>query len=100
MQNCCLRIVSALLTVSETQPGDDHPQQETANVCPPGHPSGGCGTDRANTGQELQQEPIAQNDESGNRYEKDEDESQDSGSGIKKDIGPHDTGDSAAGTER
>ena len=69
-------------------------------MCPPGDASGGCGTDRANTRQELKQEPIAQNDESRNRYEKDEDEGQDSCSGIKKDIGPHDTGDSTAGTER
>ena len=69
-------------------------------MCPPGDASCGRRTDRANTRQELKQEPIAQNDESRNRYEKDEDQGQNSCSGIKKDISPHDAGDGAAGTER
>src|SRR5580704_1776257 len=94
-----LRIVNALLGVPQTRAGNQHAQQKTPNVCPPGDAACGRGTDRANTCQELQQEPITQNDESRNRYEKDEDQGEDSRSGIKKDVGPHDAGDGTAGTE-
>ena len=100
MEACWLRIVNALLTVSQIEAGNKHPQQEPPDMCPPGDASCGRGADGANTRQELKQEPVAQNDESRNRYEKDEDEGQDSCSRIKKDIGPHDAGDGAAGTER
>ena len=47
----------------------------------------------------MKQEPVTQNDEGWNRDEENKDKRQDLSSRIKNDVGPHDAGDCAAGSE-
>ena len=47
----------------------------------------------------LEEEPITQDDEGRNGYEKYEDKRQNPCAWIKNNVGPHDTGDGAAGSE-
>lgn len=68
-------------------------------MCPPGDALRGPAADGAYTCHELQEEPIAQNDEGGDGEEKDDDESQNSGARVKNDVGAHYAGDGAAGSE-
>lgn len=68
-------------------------------MCPPGDSSSGCSTHGAHTCHELQKEPIAQNDKGWDGQEENHDEGEHPGAGIKNDVGPHDAGDGAAGSE-
>jgi len=68
-------------------------------MSPPGDAA--CGHSYAcNPCEELKQEPIAENNESRDRKKKDQDEGQDTGSWIENNVGAHNAGDSAAGSER
>lgn len=69
-------------------------------MCPPGDASRGRCPDRGDSRQELKKEPVSQNDEGWNRDEKDEDEGQNSSARVENDVGAHDAGDGAAGSER
>lgn len=59
----------------------------------------GPAADGAYSRHELQEEPIAQNDEGGDGEKEDDDEGQDFGAGVKNDVGAHYAGDGAAGSE-
>ena len=63
-------------------------------------PPDGDGADSTYARHELKEEPIAQNDESRDRDEKYKDERQDPSARIKNDVGAHDAGDGATGSER
>ena len=69
-------------------------------MCPPGDTPCGRRADGTYAGEELKQEPITQNDEGGNRDEENKDKRKNLSSRIKNDVGPHDAGDGAAGSER
>ena len=66
---------------------------------PPGDSSRGCRTDGSHSCEELQKEPIPQNDEGRDGNEEDKNERQHPGSWIKNDVGAHDPGYGATGTE-
>lgn len=66
---------------------------------PPGNPTGGGSADRSDSRDELQQEPITQNDESRDGEKEDYDEGKHPRSRIKDDIRTHDAGNGAAGAE-
>ena len=68
-------------------------------MCPPGDASRGRCADGTYTCEELKQEPVTQNDECGDRDEENKNKREDLSSGIKNDVGPHDAGDGAAGSE-
>lgn len=68
-------------------------------MCPPGDTSRGRRAHRTDSRQELQQEPIAQNDPGWDRDKKNQNESKYASARVKNDIGSHDPGDGAAGSE-
>ncbi len=68
-------------------------------MCPPSDASCRRRADGTYTGEELKQEPVTQNDEGRDRDEENKDKRQDLRSRVKNDVGAHDAGDSAAGSE-
>ena len=68
-------------------------------MCPPGDTSCGRRADSTYTCKELKQEPVTQNDEGRNGDKENKDEREDLSSWVKNDVGPHDAGDGAAGSE-
>lgn len=69
-------------------------------MCPPGNPSCGSRADIAYSCQELEQEPIAQNDEGRYGDEEYENKRKNSCTRIENDVSAHDARDGAAGSER
>ena len=93
-----LIIVHVLLSVSQSQSSDQHSHQESPDVRPPCDTSRGRRADGTYPREELKQEPVSQNNEGWNRNEENKDKRQDLSSRVKHDVGPHDAGDSAAGS--
>lgn len=69
-------------------------------MCPDGDASRSGSADGGDTGQELKQEPIAQDDERRDGNEENKDERQNTGAREKNNVGAHDSRDGAAGSER
>ena len=65
---------------------------------PPGDSACGRPTDGSYSCDELQKEPISQNDEGGDRKEENYNQREYPSAGIKNDVGAHDARDGAAGT--
>ena len=67
---------------------------------PPGDAASGCRGYGAYSRQELEQEPVTQNDEGRYGYEENKDQSQHPRPRIENDVSPHYAGDGATGPER
>ena len=94
-----LGIANALLSISQAKPGNQHSQQESADVSPPSDASRSSDSNGSDSRHELKQKPIPQDDERRDGNEENEDERDHASAWIKNDIGAHDGGDCAAGSE-
>lgn len=67
---------------------------------PPGDSAVGCAANGAYAFDELDQEPIAQNDEGRDGQEENDNKGQDTCPRVENNVGAHDAGDGSTGTER